>query len=539
MKKLFLLAALWLIGCSPATTITEVPGEPSVTEIASPTAIVLPITPALVDIQPNHSFEGISLYTINGSYTMHWRPEEDGDGLPGHYQFFGQNSPMSGVGSQIIFLPTSAFPVEVTALRHVLADMPTRVEISDTDPGLPRLPRDAIAWHGLEQMLVSKIAYMRFQNGVGVRYITFYDQLPINIEHPLIYTFQGLTDDGQWYVSAIDTITYPSLGIDGSNPPEGASIDAAYNMVRGNYREYYQMMADRIEAVSPQDFEPDLSQLDEMVRSMHIVPTLATVAAATPLPPTPTPAMPVVPAPDIEPNTIIGNLSLYLDPAVAESWTVEEPAIDLYNAGAVMPPYQVIRLTGFVGAPAEGFARQASIFLMPTEVEDPLNSEDFVHLVAHLHDFLQQRPESYSFGHNPATGIPDLPGNDLDYGGAIQQFLAQVAYLDFQNGTGVRWVTKYTMELTPIVNDGLRYVYQGLTADGRYAVAAYFPISHPSLVDSWEDVPGYVDDTSAFGANYNSYAPPIIEGLQNANPDSFTPSLTALDRLVQSIQVNP
>lgn len=536
MKRLLVLTVLWLAGCSPATTLptaVEIPAS----ETPSPTATDLPITPALFEGQPDHTFEGISLHAVGGGYTMHWRAEEESDGLPGHYQFYGKDAPMwGGVPSQILFLPTSAFPEEVVALRQVLADMPAHVEISDTTPGLPRLPRDAVTWFGLEQMLVSQIAYLRFQNGIGVRYITFYDRAPINTDRRLIYTFQGLTDDGQWYVSVINAITYPNLDTDGNNPPEGANINADYNMVSGDYRAYYQAMAEKIQVVSPEAFTPALPELDAMVRSMRIEPTLATALAATPLPPTPTAALPVVPAPSTESNTTIGKLTLYLDPDLADGWTVEEPRIDTYNPGSVMPRYLKITLTGFAGAPVEGIAQ---IYLMPTEVEDPLASEQFVKLVNHLRDFLQQRPATYSYGVNPTTGIPDLPSNDFDNGGAVQQFLAQIAYLDFQDGTGVRWVTEYTMERTPIVNDGLRYVYQGLTADGRYAVAAYFPIRHPSLVDTVEDVPGYMDDYSAFIANYNSYAPPIIEGLQRADPNSFAPSLPALDRLIQSIRVNP
>ena len=53
-----------------------------------------------------------------------------------------------------------------------------------------------------------------FQNGTGIRYITQYSQahFPAVDNQGLFYTFQGLTSDGEYYVSVILPVHLTSLG---------------------------------------------------------------------------------------------------------------------------------------------------------------------------------------------------------------------------------------------------------------------------------------------------------------------------------------
>ena len=44
---------------------------------------------------------------------------------------------------------------------------------------------------------------------------------------------------------------------------------------------------------------------------------------------------------------------------------------------------------------------------------------------------------------------------------------SQVQYLDFKNGTGVRYLTQFDQGILPINNYELVYTYQGLTSDGK------------------------------------------------------------------------
>jgi hypothetical protein len=115
------------------------------------------------------------------------------------------------------------------------------------------------------QMMQSHIQYTDFQNGQGLRYLTWFSQgvVPVN-NHELIYTYQGLTSDGKYYVSAVLPINHPSLPADGSvtghEPPEFTSDYAAY-------------MMNVVANLNPQasnTFSPNLTQLDVMMSSLEI-----------------------------------------------------------------------------------------------------------------------------------------------------------------------------------------------------------------------------------------------------------------------------
>ena len=64
-----------------------------------------------------------------------------------------------------------------------------------------------------------------FGSGGGIRYLTLYAQYyaPIN-NHDLFYTYQGLTNDGKYWVSAILPINNPILPDNGDNPPGGSDV---------------------------------------------------------------------------------------------------------------------------------------------------------------------------------------------------------------------------------------------------------------------------------------------------------------------------
>jgi hypothetical protein len=78
-----------------------------------------------------------------------------------------------------------------------------------------------------------QVQYLDFKNGKGVRFLTWYSQgiMPVN-NHELIYTYQGLTGDGTYYVAAVLPVNHPSLPADGkvtgNEPPEFTSNYTAY-----------------------------------------------------------------------------------------------------------------------------------------------------------------------------------------------------------------------------------------------------------------------------------------------------------------------
>ena len=116
-----------------------------------------------------------------------------------------------------------------------------------------------------QQVIHSNVQYLDFLDGQGLRYLTEFDQayIPIN-NYELIYTYQGLTGDGKYYVAAVLPLNHPTLPADesvtGNEPPEFSSDFPAY-------------LANVVETLNPQaanTFTPDLTQLDAMMSSLEI-----------------------------------------------------------------------------------------------------------------------------------------------------------------------------------------------------------------------------------------------------------------------------
>jgi hypothetical protein len=132
---------------------------------------------------------------------------------------------------------------------------------------------------------------------------------------------------------------------------------------------------------------------------------------------------------------------------------------------------------------------------------------------------------------------PSTPGGLLPYlplHNASQVFHSQVAYLAFANGAGVRYVTAFSQEASPVTNQQLIYTFQGLTEDGRYYVAAFFPVTTAVLPDTIQ-----VDDWEAFSVNYATYVAETKAALNDLTPHDFAPDFSLLDAVVASLQVEP
>jgi hypothetical protein len=120
---------------------------------------------------------------------------------------------------------------------------------------------------------------------------------------------------------------------------------------------------------------------------------------------------------------------------------------------------------------------------------------------------------------------------------AAQVLAVQVQYLDFAGGSGMRFLTHYAQDVSPVLNGMVFYTFQGLTADGRFYVTLYAPVSTPALPDKYEDTPA-AQDYDAFAKTYDTYLEGVTAALNGQKPAQFTPDLTQLDALVESLQIN-
>lgn len=138
-----------------------------------------------------------------------------------------------------------------------------------------------------------------------------------------------------------------------------------------------------------------------------------------------------------------------------------------------------------------------------------------------LQDILANKPEA-------PEQLPYLPLVN-----ASMVFSAQFSYQSFASGEGIRFVTMFAQAINPISNQEIFYTFQGLTSDGRYYVAATFPVRTDALPD---DVPADLD-WDELAANYEPYIDDVVATLDELSNSDFEPDLTVLDDTVATIKV--
>ncbi len=139
----------------------------------------------------------------------------------------------------------------------------------------------------------------------------------------------------------------------------------------------------------------------------------------------------------------------------------------------------------------------------------------------------------------------NLPGVPTFNAG--QMMAAQVQVIKFQSGSGVRCVTQYGQAVGQISNNGTFYHFQGLTSDGKYYIVAVLPVGAAFLAGSEDplnsSVPAdgvpFLAGDSVDPAAYEAYFQAVADKLNATDPGAFTPNLSTLDALIQSITVTP
>jgi hypothetical protein len=128
---------------------------------------------------------------------------------------------------------------------------------------------------------------------------------------------------------------------------------------------------------------------------------------------------------------------------------------------------------------------------------------------------------------------------------AAQVFASNIQAISFQNGSGIRFVTEYAQGFVSINNQDLFYHFEGFTDDGNNYIVAILPITSPLLAETDDlDAPlpaGGIPfpDLAGPDPDLRGYFDAISTLLDGTSPESFTPSLSQLDALIQSMWVAP
>ena len=267
---------------TPVVTLLPVASEPPTASVPPaatepPTATQVPATTQPPAPQANVTCNELKLFldpALAGGYSCKTIPEVNGQGGPGfdvnpQYteltltgyvlsgRFFEPKIAVYPVQKFIELMP-DAIPAKVSALQTLIGGGPTGAK------GLPLLPNFNA---GQEFFAQYKVA--AFVNGNGIRYLTQYSQFidPIN-NHELFYTYQGLTSDGSYWISAILPISNPVLPADGNNPPNGQTPEQFGN----NFATYIADLTTQLNSQPAESYSPTITMLDGLVTSIMIQP---------------------------------------------------------------------------------------------------------------------------------------------------------------------------------------------------------------------------------------------------------------------------
>jgi hypothetical protein len=427
------------------------------------------------------------------------------------FQDYSDSTGWADTGQFINVYPVMTFPTDsnqpfaqgLQNLRAVLAARPNAPA-----GNLPMLPIVTAS-----QILRSQVQYLDFPGGSGIRYVTAagLDVSPLS-ESALFYTFQGLTSDGGYYIAGVFPVMSGLLPA----TPEPLNSDQ-YNQFAANYPAYIADLTQKLDGLAPQSFSPDLTLLDRLFQSLKITAPVATM---------------VTPADATTADVAYQNVFFSYAAALASRVEVDEIAPVVDTGGMTMfgsqPGYSLFTLIGYPVTRQYGGA-QVMVFPVSSFPNSDSISDQ---VLARLQAFLAARaPLTAHANTSGGEGIPVLPLVN-----AAQVIVVKPQYFNFQDGFGVRFITSYGQDISPITNDRLLYVFEGMTTDGQYVVSVQFPVKASILPDTFDPS---TFDYNQFMATYADYMATTVNDLDLLQSQDYTPNLDTLDALIQSIQVGP
>jgi len=189
---------------------------------------------------------------------------------PAYTRFILQGYPLQGkvFEPQVLIYPAKEFAHMSEDAKTIINNLQNILLAQRTSPAepIPFLPMINAG-----QIIHTQEKFLTFKNGMGIRYITQYDQAPLPINNTeIFYTFQGLTSDGDYYVSVTMPINLPFLPADNTVPSTTPPDGVPFELDIAKYPEYLFAITDRLNHID-NPFNPALETLDTLVQSLLAV----------------------------------------------------------------------------------------------------------------------------------------------------------------------------------------------------------------------------------------------------------------------------
>ena len=266
----------------PATIVQATRPVPSATEAVGGQPVSTEKSSAPIE-GSNISYSGTS-FTISpglssGAQGAIIPQSNDFSWWPTHTKFVFQNYALHGKANepQILIFPAREYAqMKEYAEAYAQTGQPSPIEnlqaILNARSFPSQGPLPFLPYQHAAQIIRAQEKILTFQNGSGLRYVTQYSQaaFPLINNTDLFYTFQGLTSDGEYYVTVIMPVNLPYLAADYgpnafSNPTEWQNAE--------KFPEYLSTMVDRLnqnEGEGTNPYAPSLASLDALVQSLLV-----------------------------------------------------------------------------------------------------------------------------------------------------------------------------------------------------------------------------------------------------------------------------
>jgi hypothetical protein len=220
------------------------------------------------------------------------------------------------------------------------------------------------------------------------------------------------------------------------------------------------------------------------------------------------------------------------DQAVIDKWPIDAPAHKCYDLEAKRP------LPALEKGARYFFPAYSFVCIIPTS--DPSEGDfakaypNFNKAVDQIRDLLKTKPKTF-------RQFDDM--FDFPYNNAGWSVKAKIEYLDFSKVSGVFFLAQYSQDMTPtpLNNEELTAVFQSLTKDGKFYVAARFSATHPSLRRGIDFVDNKPQDNClqfkypAINDCVRAYLKVESDRLEKFSDKDFQPSLASIKSLLSSI----
>ena len=229
-----------------------------------------------------------------------------------------------------------------------------------------------------------------------------------------------------------------------------------------------------------------------------------------------------------------GPLSIVLQPGIASGVRgsqfarADGPELPYWS---LTPGHTQLKLEGYV---LQGKSHEPQIYVYP--------ALEYAEMVPGAFESIHRLDNILYSPGGPAIN-DELPA--VPFFNSQQAFASNIQLVSFQNGQGVRFLTEYAQYAVSANNHELFYHFEGVTRNGAYYIVAVLPITAPVLAETSDGgaplPPGGIP-YSYFAdphADMRGYYAAVTDLLNSTAPDAFTPTISKLDALIESMRVTP